>query len=67
MIPDRITFRPGPLAGAMDKRLSHTGETPSQYLRRLVAADLGKPVPDMPEGNPAFREQTKQPKRKAKK
>ena len=64
---DRITFRPGPLAGALGKRLSLTGETPSQYIRRLVAADLGKPVPDMPEGNPAFRKAKKPPrKRKAK-
>ena len=63
---DRITFRPGPLSGALSKRLSLTGETHSQYIRRLVAADLGVTVPDMPEGNPAFRQQTKQPKRKAK-
>lgn len=61
---DRITFRPGPLAGALEKKLARTGETSSQYLRRLVAADLGKPVPDMPEGNPAFKKPAK--KRKAK-
>lgn len=64
---DRITFRPGPLAGALGKRLSLTGETHSQYIRRIVAADLGVTVPDMPEGNPAFREAKKQQNQKAKK
>ena len=47
MIPEKITFRPGNLAGAMEKKLAETGETPSAYLRRLTAADLGKKPPAM--------------------
>ena len=46
-IPEKLTFRPGNLAGAMAKRLAKTGETPSQYLRRLIADDLGRKPPKM--------------------
>jgi hypothetical protein len=44
---DKLTFRPGNLAGALAKRLAATGETPSRYLRRVVAADLGQKEPEM--------------------
>ena len=46
-IPEKITFRPGNLAGAMAKRLAETSETPSAYLRRLTADDLGCEPPAM--------------------
>ncbi len=47
MLPDKITFRPGSLAGPLAKRLQETGETPSDYLRRLISEDCGKPLPEM--------------------
>ncbi len=47
MLPEKISFRPGPLAGPMGRKLNATGETPSEYLRRLVAADCDKPEPKM--------------------
>lgn len=47
MIPEKLTFRPGNLAGAMGRRLTETGESPSEYLRRLVAADCGEKPPKM--------------------
>jgi hypothetical protein len=59
MLPEKISFRPGSLAGPMGRKLKATGETPSAYLRRLIAADCGKPEPAMPEGNPQFRKQKK--------
>lgn len=47
MIPEKITFRPGNLAGAMAKKLDATGETPSVYVRRLIAEDCGRKPPAM--------------------
>jgi hypothetical protein len=47
MIPEKITFRPGNLAGAMGKKLDETGETPSVYVRRLIAEDCGRKPPAM--------------------
>ena len=47
MIPAKISFRPGDLAGPMGERIGETGETPSAYLRRVVAADLGADPPEM--------------------
>lgn len=38
-LPEKISFRPGPLAEPMGRKLKATGETPSHYLRRLVAED----------------------------
>lgn len=46
-MPQKITFLVGDLEAALDKRLSATGETPSRYLRRLMAADLGAEPPEM--------------------
>jgi len=64
-IPDKITFRPGNLAGPMGERITETGETPSAYLRRVVAADLGTEPPEM-RGNLATLKQftSKEPKPK---
>lgn len=53
-LPEKISFRPGPLAGPMGKKLQSTGETPSQYLRRLVAEDCDTTPPQMSAGNPNF-------------
>jgi hypothetical protein len=61
MLPAKISFRPGPLAGPMGRKLKATGETPSEYLRRLVAEDCGKPEPEMNVGNPEFRKLRQQP------
>lgn len=63
-IPDRITFRPGPLAGALGKRLDLTGETPSEYIRRLIADELGVEAPAMLEGQPGHKPRTKKGKKK---
>ena len=46
-IPEKISFRPGPLAGAMARRLRATGENPSTYIRRLIAEDCGRKEPAM--------------------
>lgn len=63
MIPEKITFRPGNLAGPMGERITETGETPSAYLRRVVAADLGTETPEM-RGNLATLKQFANPKKK---
>lgn len=57
-LPDRITFRPGSLAGPMGKRLAETGQGPSEYVRGLIAADCGVEPPEMPVGNPTLAEQS---------
>lgn len=57
-LPDRITFRPGSLAGPMAEKLAATGEGPSEYVRRLIATDCGVKPPDMPVGNPTLAEQS---------
>lgn len=57
-LPDRITFRPGSLAGPMAKKLLATGEGPSEYVRRLIAADCGVEPPEMIVGNPTMGEQS---------
>ena len=54
-IPEKITFRLGPLAESVSRQLKKTGESPSSYLRRLVADDLGEAAPEMLSGNPDFR------------
>ena len=54
MIPEKISFRPGLLAGPMGLKIKSTGETPSKYLRRLVAEDCGTNPPKMVAGNPNF-------------
>ena len=57
-LPDRITFRPGALAGPMAAKLVATGEGPSEYVRRLIASDCGVEPPEMVVGNPAMAEQS---------
>jgi hypothetical protein len=47
VIPEKISFRPGNLAGAMGKKLDETGETPSVYVRRLIAEDCDRKPPKM--------------------
>ena len=46
-VPEKITFRPGTLAGAMARKLEATGEKPSTYIRRLIAEDCDQPEPKM--------------------
>jgi len=45
VVRQEIRFRPGSLAGPMTTLLLQTGETTSQYVRRVIAADLGVPCP----------------------
>ncbi len=47
MLPEKISFRPGSLAGPMSRKLEETQETPSEYLRRLVAEDCDRKPPKM--------------------
>lgn len=51
-LPAKITFRPSTLAGPMASKLVETRETPSEYVRRLIAADCGVEPPEMRAGNP---------------
>ena len=60
MIPKKMTFRPGDLAGPMENRIKETQETPSKYVRRLIAADLGVKAPEM-RGNVANLKQYAKP------
>ena len=46
-LPEKITFRPGSLAGPMGRKLDETGETPSNYVRRLIAEDCDRKPPKM--------------------
>ncbi len=41
------TIRLGPLANAVTKKIKSSGETLSQYVRRLIASDLRCQVPTM--------------------
>ena len=41
------TIRLGPLANAVTKKIKSSGETLSQYVRRLIASDLGCQAPTM--------------------
>jgi hypothetical protein len=52
ILPEKLSFRPGELAGPMEDRLNQLGKTPSEYIRWLIASDLGVDAPDMPRGNP---------------
>lgn len=50
MIPERITIRLGNLREPLQKRLKRARCTPSEYLRRLLASDLGVHAPIMRPG-----------------
>jgi hypothetical protein len=63
-MPQKVTFLVGELEGPLAKRLEETGETPSRYLRRLVAADLGKKPPAMRGQVANLRQYAKKPKAK---
>ena len=58
----RITFRPGDLAGALEAYCKKNGCTPSEATRLALAKMLKVGVPQMPEGNPAFRAKRKRRK-----
>lgn len=49
-IPERITIRLGNLRGPLEKRLNRKRCTPSEYVRRLLASDLGVHAPVMRPG-----------------
>jgi hypothetical protein len=41
-IPERLMIRLGDLIPKVESRLLQTGETPSDYIRRLITEDLEK-------------------------
>jgi hypothetical protein len=49
---DRLSLRLGVLRARVVKKAESLGKTPSQYIRGLIAADLGLDEPEMPEGRP---------------
>lgn len=57
-IKDKLTIRLGPLAPPLAKACDETGETPSEFVRRCIADELGVPPPDMAERAAAARERT---------
>lgn len=52
MIPEKITFRLGDLAGPLGKHCDEHGVTPSDAVREAVAKMLGVDAPTMVSGNP---------------
>ena len=56
---DRLTFRPGNLAGPLADYCKNNRCTPAEAVRRAVAAMLGVESPAMPRGNPRAAEQAK--------
>jgi len=59
---DRLTFRPGDLAGPLAAYCERHGCTPSEATRMALAKMLKVELPQMPEGNPAFRAKRKRRK-----
>ena len=45
--PATMTIRLGKLRQAVEARIAKTGETASEYIRRLIADDCGIDVPTM--------------------
>ena len=60
----RITLRLDTLAAAIDRKIAKTGETRSEYIRRLIAADCRVGLPQMQVGNPTFGKPVKRKRRK---
>ena len=54
---DRLSLRLGVLREPLLRRAESVGKTPSQYIRALLAKDLGVEEPDMKEGRPMTSEQ----------
>ena len=54
---DRLSLRLGVLREPLLRRAESVGKTPSQYIRSLLAKDLGVEEPDMKEGRPMTSEQ----------
>lgn len=57
MIPQKITFRLGDLAGPLGEYCDARGVTPSDAVRLAVAKMLGVKPPEMIPGNPDIGEQ----------
>ena len=51
-MPNKITVVLSKLQGPLEERLKKTKETPSQFVRRVLAAELGLPTPKVNAGNP---------------
>lgn len=64
-LPEKITFRPGSLAGPMARKLDATGETPSNYVRRLIAEDCDRKPPKMDGHIKVLKEVNKRKKKSA--
>ncbi len=54
---DRLSLRLGVLREPLLQRAESVGKTPSQYIRSLLAKDLGVEEPEMKEGRPMTSEQ----------
>ena len=54
---DRITFRPGPLAGPLAAYCEQHGTTPSDAIRLALSRLLRVEAPEMTPGNPDIGEQ----------
>lgn len=56
---DRLTFRPGNLAGPLAEYCKAHQCTPAEAVRKAVATMLGVEAPAMQRGNPRAAEQSK--------
>ena len=54
---DRLSLRLGVLREPLLRRAESVGKTPSQYIRAILAKDLGVEEPEMKEGRPMTSEQ----------
>ncbi len=59
MIPEKITFRLGHLAGPLSEWCAENNQTPSEAARTAIAQLLHLDPPAMPVGNPHAAEQAK--------
>ena len=50
MTPDRITIRLGTLRDPLDRRLAKLKQSPSEFIRRLIASELQIDSPIMRPG-----------------
>jgi len=53
-LPDKISFRPGALAGPLAEWCETKGRTPSEAIRVALSRMLRVKQPDMKRGNPEF-------------
>jgi len=54
-LPEKLTIRLGSLRLPLQRALAKLRQSPSEYLRRLVAADLRVSEPEMHAGRPRLK------------